>query len=318
MSDCRVETTVDISYVKTLLERNQYLERELAYEKKRRRELEDELEKLKKQTKPKQKRKKYTDDELIEAVSEYKSNGVRKSKKADSIRNFDDFVQIRDLFAKNNNAVIGLRTQMLWTIGIATGLRISDITRLRYCHFYEDDFTTMRKRLKTIEKKTSKVNEVLITEVMRMCVERLREVNNPKTTKEYIFTNIHGERLQEKAAYKDIAYPCKNADLPFHVATHTMRRSFLNIAACIDSSSLDSFSFTKIQGLANHSDPTITMRYLGSYQIMYDKARETVSDFLLGKTDKKDITPDVGRNISDLYAKIERIEDYIEKNIGED
>ena len=92
----------------------------------------------------------------------------------------------------------------------------------------------------------------------------------------------------------------------------------MNIAACIDSSSLDSFSFSKLQGLANHSDPTITMRYLGSYQIMYDKARETVSDFLLGRTEKKDIVPDVGKNISDLYAKIESIEDSIEKIISKE
>ena len=208
MNDIKTTAMVDSTVVQVLVERNQYLERELKFEKKRRRELEDEVAELQKKIKPKRKRKEYTDEEMIAAASDYKRNGVKKSQKAESIRSYDDFVHIREMYGDNTNKKIALRTQMLWTMGVATGLRISDVTRLRYCHFYEEDFTTMRKRLKTVEKKTAKINEVFISEIMRICVEKLKEANNPMSINDYLFVNIHGDRLQEKAAYKDIAYPC--------------------------------------------------------------------------------------------------------------
>ena len=89
---------------------------------------------------------------------------------------------------------------------------------------------------------------------------------------------------------------------------HTMRKSFANIAACVDKSSIDMNAITKIQGLLNHSDQRVTMRYLGSYQQMFDKARKSVSDFVLGKTDVHEIVAGNNFTIDDIVSKLNELE----------
>ena len=87
-----------------------------------------------------------------------------------------------------------------------------------------------------------------------------------------------------------------------------VNRSFANIAACVDKSSIDMNAITKIQGLLNHSDQRVTMRYLGTYQQMFDRARESVSDFVLGKTDIHKIVAGNNYTIDDIVSKIDQLE----------
>ena len=63
-----------------------------------------------------------------------------------------------------------------------------------------------------------------------------------------------------------------------------MRKSFACIAACCGITKVDMNTLPVVQGLLNHSSQTVTMRYLGIFDTMYEEAREKVSDFLLGKT----------------------------------
>lgn len=95
---------------------------------------------------------------------------------------------------------------------------------------------------------------------------------------------------------------------PALLGSHTMRKSFANIAACVDKSSIDMNAITKIQGLLNHSDQRVTMRYLGTYQQMFDRARESVSDFVLGKTDIHEIVAGNNYTIDDIVSKIDQLE----------
>ena len=50
------------------------------------------------------------------------------------------------------------------------------------------------------------------------------------------------------------------------------------------------------------------MRYLGTYQQMFDRAREAVSDFVMGKTDVHEIVAGTNITINDVIAKLEQIE----------
>ena len=76
----------------------------------------------------------------------------------------------------------------------------------------------------------------------------------------------------------------------------------------VDKSSIDMNAITKIQGLLNHSDQRVTMRYLGTYQQMFDKARESVSEFVLGKTDIHEIVAGNNYTIDDIVSKIDQLE----------
>lgn len=67
-------------------------------------------------------------------------------------------------------------------------------------------------------------------------------------------------------------------------------------------------AITKIQGLLNHSDQRVTMRYLGTYQQMFDKARIAVSNFVLGRTEVNELVAGNNFTIDDIVAKLDALE----------
>ena len=67
-------------------------------------------------------------------------------------------------------------------------------------------------------------------------------------------------------------------------------------------------AITKVQGLLNHGDQRVTMRYLNSYQKMFDRARVAVSDFVLGKTDVNEIIAGNQYTIDDVFERVDALE----------
>ena len=90
-----------------------------------------------------------------------------------------------------------------------------------------------------------------------------------------------------------------------------MRKSFANIAACVDKSCIDMNAVTKIQGLLNHSDQRVTMKYLGTYQDMFDRARIAVSDFVLGKTGVEEIIAGNQYTVDDVIGRLDALENIL-------
>ena len=70
---------------------------------------------------------------------------------------------------------------------------------------------------------------------------------------------------------------------------------------------------TKVQGALNHTDQRVTMRYLGTFRDMYDRARVTVSDFVLGKTDVNELAAGNTRTIDDIITKLDELQSKFEK-----
>lgn len=118
----------------------------------------------------------------------------------------------------------------------------------------------------------------------------------------------------EEYGWKIISDAGKALDLPINIGSHTMRKSFANIAACVDKSHIDMNATTKIQGLLNHSDQRVTMRYLGKFQEMFDRARIAVSDFILGRTDVHELIAGDNYSIDDIVGKLDNLEQYILRN----
>ena len=114
--------------------------------------------------------------------------------------------------------------------------------------------------------------------------------------------------MYEEYGWKIISDAGKALNLPINIGSHTMRKSFANIAACVDKSTIDMNAITKIQGLLNHSDQRVTMRYLGKFQEMFDRARVAVSDFVLGKTDVNELIAGNAFTIDDIVGKLDNIE----------
>ena len=117
--------------------------------------------------------------------------------------------------------------------------------------------------------------------------------------------------MYEEHGWQILSSAGRAVGLPINIGSHTMRKSFANIAACVDKSCIDMNAVTKIQGLLNHSDQRVTMRYLGTYQDMFDRARIAVSDFVLGKTGVDEIIAGTQFTIDDVMGRLDALEDII-------
>ncbi len=243
--------------------------------------------------------------ETAAPYSEFKSDGKRKAHPADPIRSYEDFKAIQNYFLKKKD----VRNWALWTIGVSLGLRISDLLSLRVGNLINADHT-FKERIRIIEQKTSKANNCLITPSVKDAATKLfKSINWQVNLDDFLFmSNKTKGKMTEEYGWKILSDAGKALNLPITIGSHTMRKSFANIAACVDKSSIDMNAITKIQGLLNHSDQRVTMRYLGTYQAMFDKAREAVSDFCLGKTDVHELVAGNNFTIDDVVSKLDQLE----------
>lgn len=301
------------------MENKQLIEELLAIERVKRRDAEEQvkqmrcrIDELENITKPKRRKKSELENTEVVTYSEFKSDGKRKARPAEPIRSYEDFTAVQNYFLRQNK----IRDWALWTIGVSLGLRISDLLSLKIGYLLNDD-KTFRKRMYIAEQKTLKINNCLITQSVVNAATKLFDTMDWQfELGDYLFKSKKTKgKMYEEYGWKILSDAGKALNLPIIIGSHTMRKSFANIAACVDKSSIDMNSITKIQGLLNHSDQRVTMKYLGTYQQMFDKARESVSDFVLGKTGIHKIVAGNNHTIDDLFSKIEQLEKNIK--IGE-
>lgn len=242
---------------------------------------------------------------IADEYSEYKSDGKRKARPADSIRSYEDFVAIQNYFLERNK----IRDWMMWTIGVALGLRVSDLLGIKIRYLLNDD-RTFRNRIYIVEQKTNKLNNCLITEAVIYAVSKYFDsVCWNFNQEDYLFKSQKTKgKMHEEYAWKILSDAGKALNLPLIIGSHTMRKSFANIAACADLSTVDMNAITKIQGLLNHSDQKVTMRYLGTFRDMYDRSRIAVSDFILGRTDIQKLIVGKNDSLNSIVSRLDIIE----------
>lgn len=277
------------------------------------REMEEEIARLKGQLESSQQAKKKKQRREVtpytNTYSDYKSDGKRKPHPADSIRSYSDFKAIQDYFLNKND----VRDWMMWTIGVSLGLRVSDLLSLRFGHFVDTDRKTIKPRIEIYEKKTGKLNNLLITESVKFAILRyLESIKYKFDFDDFVFASRKtGQRMHEEHGWRILSTAGRAVGLPINIGSHTMRKSFANIAACVDRSCVDMNAITKVQGLLNHSDQRVTMRYLGTYQDMFDRARVAVSDFVLGKTGIDEIVAGNQYTVDDVVGRLDALEEIL-------
>lgn len=238
--------------------------------------------------------------------SEYKINGVKKASAAESIRSYSDFKAIQDYFLDKGK----IRDYMIWTIGVCLGLRISDLVRLKIKHIFNQDFT-FRERLFVVEHKTVKSNQCLLTEAFREAVTRYMDsISWDVSMEDYLIHSQKGGMMSETSVWRILKDAQDKLKLPINIGSHTMRKSFANIVACVDNNIIDMNAISKVQGLLNHSDSKTTMTYLGTFSDMYDRARQSVSDFVLGKTGIDELVAGVAetKKIDNILEILQRLD----------
>ena len=174
------------------------------------------------------------------------------------IRNIQDIKKLEKYFKENNP-----RDLLLFTIGINCGLRISDIVALNVGDVRN------KTHIHLVEKKTGKFKKLPINKKLK---PMFAEYTKNKRSDEALFTTIFKNRMDRFGAYYILKSACKAAGLQEKVGTHTMRKTF-------GYHHYKKFKdIAMLQKIFNHSNPTITLRYIGIEQ---DQIDESYNNFIL-------------------------------------
>jgi integrase len=150
------------------------------------------------------------------------------------------------------------RNYMMFVLGINTGLRIQDILKLRVRDVTGEQL--VMTEMKTNKRKFLQINPLLKREIKKYTAEMNAD--------DYLFPSRQGGKnkpIKRDMAYKIMRAGAKEFGL-VDIGTHTLRKTF---GYHMYQKTKD---ITLVQRMLNHSDRSITMRYIGMDQDMMDAA----------------------------------------------
>ena len=161
---------------------------------------------------------------------------------------------------------------LLITIGVFTGLRISDLLKLRFNQFENSEILTI------LEQKTKKTRRIKINQDLKQIVERVKGRMVVTDTNQYIFLNRYGTKPIDKS-YVNVKLKelLKKYDIVLegNASSHIFRKTLGNRVLRLNNYSNE--SIVLLMELFGHSSPAITKKYLGirEREIMdvYDSVR---------------------------------------------
>lgn len=169
------------------------------------------------------------------------------------IKNIDDIEKMKVKLKKHGDKYF-----IMFILGINTGLRISDIVKLKVDDVKDKDRVFIR------EKKTGKEKIFIINSDVKKSISNFINNHNLKDEDFLIFSN-KGGHLERSQAYVILNKAAKECDLNIKIGTHTMRKTFgywyykrYNDVA-------------KLMQIFNHSSPSITKKYIGLDQEEIEK-----------------------------------------------
>lgn len=174
------------------------------------------------------------------------------------IKNKSEIRKVEKILARQSQ-----RDLLLFTLGINSGLRVSDILALNVGD------VRMKNYIQLIEQKTGKAKKIPINDKLKPMFDnftKARDFDEP------LFLTAFQNRLGRVAAYSIIKEACATAGIEAHIGTHTMRKTF------------GYHHYRKFKDLAllqkifNHSTPQITLRYIGIDQ---EQIEDSYTNFVL-------------------------------------
>lgn len=244
-----------------------------------------------------------------------KSNGVKIARPAEPIASYTHYKELLDYFDERRNAP---RNKLLVTLGVAMGLRISDLCELRWGNFLDEN-GKFRERTYTVERKTGKLNGIIITGAMKKALNEYRLFCRDITPGDFILTSRKSSSNDPTKNARDNRRSFQNSlsmllykagqELGFEekLSSHSLRKTFVSVVEATYTNTYSLDKLVTIQGLLNHSDATTTMRYTGMLNKEKDAARQAVSDWLLGETDIDELVAPRTTTNDDLMEQTKKI-----------
>lgn len=147
---------------------------------------------------------------------------------------------------------------LLFSIGVFSGLRISDLLKLRFNQFENIEILTIQ------EQKTKKTRKIKINTDLKAIVERIRGKMGVSDSSQLIFVNRYGTKAIDQSyvnvKLKEI-FKHYNIMLEGNPSSHLFRKTLGNRVLRLNNYSNEAIIL--LMELFSHSSPAITKRYLG-------------------------------------------------------
>lgn len=161
---------------------------------------------------------------------------------------------------------------LLISIGVFTGLRISDLLQLRYSHFEGSDILTITER------KTGKTRRIKINPDLKALMTRIKSKMPPAETDQFIFLNRYGTKPIDRSwinvTLKRI-FKKYGIEIEGNVSSHMFRKTLGNRVLRLNNYSGEAVIL--LMEVFSHSSPAVTKKYLGIREKeildMYDSVR---------------------------------------------
>lgn len=213
---------------------------------------------------------------------------------AEPIKNIEDIMRISDYFLQKKN----YRNNLIWIIGINTGLRCSDLRKLRVCDFinenstFKDEIVILEQKTKNTRKK-QKNRHITINKAIKQALSIYLE-NTKLSLEDYLFRSQsnNGKNKNTPISRQGIESVLKEAvkdlDIGIRAGTHCLRKTF-GYQFMIKHNG-DPRALQLLQKIFGHSSSAITLRYIG---ITSDEIEEAYLDINLGLRTAQIIDSDI-------------------------
>jgi integrase len=167
---------------------------------------------------------------------------------------WNDFISIITRLEKDEN----YKFCLLISIGVFTGLRISDLLTLTYSDLLNNETFTLR------EMKTKKQRSIKVNKDLKEIVSSIVSKSNITNLNQLIFINKYGTKSIDKSyvnvKLKELVKKYR-IKLDGNVSTHTFRKTLGRRVMEVNNYSNE--SLVLLMELFGHSSMSITKRYLG-------------------------------------------------------
>jgi integrase len=187
-------------------------------------------------------------------TSNLQTMSLKGQKTTTTYMEWNDFISLITRLERDEN----FKFCLLITIGVFTGLRISDLLNLTYYDLLSKEILIIK------EMKTDKQRSIKINKDLRVIVERVSKKLSIENLHQLIFLNRYGKKVIDKSyvnvKLKEILkmYQVK---LDGNASTHTFRKTLGRRVMEVNDYSNESLIL--LMELFGHSSMSITKRYLG-------------------------------------------------------
>lgn len=169
------------------------------------------------------------------------------------IRDSQKIKTIKKLLRQQN-----LRDYCLFVVGINSGLRISDLLKLRISDVIEGN--KIKDRIRLREKKTNKFKDFPLSDKTKSALKEYLNTRKYNDNEPLFISRKNKGFLLRQQAYKIINNVAQEVGIKEKIGTHTLRKTFGYHAY------KNGYDIAIIQKLFNHSSTSVTLRYIGITQ----------------------------------------------------